>query len=242
MKLKSLVEKALIHSPPLYRAASRLYHKVNSDFRTLSPGAPGAIRAAFELRQRDPDCAFEGDYFEFGVFRGGTFLSAGQTVEALALDHVRLYGFDSFEGLPPAEGIDATDPRFFEGQFSCSRPEVEANLESNGMDMDRVVLIEGFFSDSLTEELRSAHVFKPVAVALLDCDYYSSTMEALDWLAPYMRAGSVLLFDDWSSYGDNTDLGQPKAFEDWLAKNTHLKSEQLDDFEAHGRGFILRAA
>ena len=242
MNIKSAIEKLLIHAPPLYRLASRVYHTINSGFRTLSPGAPGAIRRGFELHASDADGGFEGDYYEFGVFRGGAFLSAGESVESLGLEHTRLYGFDSFEGLPAAAGIDAGDPRFFEGQFSCSREEVERNLASRGMDMSRVTLIEGFYSDTLTGELRERHPFRPVAVALLDCDYYTSTIEAMNWLTPYLRPGSVLLFDDWHSHDDKPGLGQPKALEDWLASNPALRVEQLDDFEAHGRGFILRAA
>lgn len=242
MSIKSQIESVLIHVPPLYRLASRVYHKVNGQFRTLSPGAPGAIRDALAMRETDPDMKFEGDYYEFGVFRGGAFLAAGQAVDELGMHHMRLYGFDSFEGLPAAEGVDAGDPRFFEGQFACSLEDVERNLESNGLDMSKVTMIKGFYSDSLTEELRAQHSFKPVAVTLLDCDYYTSTMEALDWLQPLLLPGSVLLFDDWHSYDSAEDRGQPKALEDWLDKNPDFRVEMLRDFEAHGRGYVLRKA
>ncbi len=243
MRLKSAIETMLRASPPLYRLGSRVYHRLNPGFRTLSPGAPDAIRRAFETHLQDPDASrFSGDYYEFGVFRGGTFLAANQILDELELTETGQYGFDSFEGLPEPEGIDASDTRFFEGQFSCSRVVVEQNLAKNGMNMDRAVLIEGFYEDSLTEKLRQKHAFKPVAVALLDCDYYSSTKVALDWLAPYMRAGSVLLFDDWYSYGKTDELGQPKAFADWLEANPQFRSEDFCEFLHNGRGFILRTA
>lgn len=243
MRVKSAIEAVLRHSPPLYRLGSRLYHKMNPEFRTLSPGAPGAIQKAFEFSLTDPDArAFQGDYHEFGLFRGGTFLATGQILDDLGLKDVRLYGYDSFEGLPEATGIDAGDPRFFEGQFACSRAEVEANLAKRGMDMSRVELIEGFYEDTLTEELHAAHPFRPASVVLLDCDYYSSTICAMNWLDRYIRAGTVLLFDDWFSYGDDPELGQPKALEDWLAARPHWRVEQMDDFEQNGRGFVVRSA
>jgi hypothetical protein len=241
MRLKSVIETGLRPFPPLYRMASRLYHNMNPEFRSLSPGAAAAIHEAFELSRTDRDAAtFEGDYHEFGLFRGGTFFATWQTLETLGLDDVRMYGFDSFEGLPAATSIDAGDTRFFEGQYACSREEVERNLAENGMDLERAALIQGFYEDSLTEALKSEHAFRPASVVLLDCDYYTSTKVAMDWLTPYLRAGTILLFDDWFSYGDNEELGQQKALAEWLAKNRRIEVEHLRDFQSNGRGFILR--
>ena len=64
----------------------------------------------------------------------------------------------------------------------------------------------------------------------------------MDWLDRYVDVGTVLLFDDWFSYGDDGSLGQQKALADWLEKRPQYRVEQLDDFQANGRGFILRAA
>ena len=47
-----------------------------------------------------------GDYLEFGVFRGGTFAPAYHFASRRALPHMRFYAFDSFQGLPPSEGVD----------------------------------------------------------------------------------------------------------------------------------------
>ncbi|HEY6555020.1 MAG TPA: hypothetical protein VI669_16815, partial [Vicinamibacteria bacterium] len=100
LRPKKLIEKALRRTPPLYRLASRIYHRMNGSFRTLSPGAPGAIARAFELvKERSPDGRV-GDYYEFGVFRGYTFLCAQQACDRLGLSEMRFWGFDSFQGLP----------------------------------------------------------------------------------------------------------------------------------------------
>ena len=243
MRLKSQVESILRHTPFLYRLGSRVYHRMNSEFRTLSPGAPAAIRNAFALHLTDRDAeAFLGDYYEFGVFRGGTFLATGQVLDDMGLDGVAMYGFDSFEGLPAPEDIDATDTRFFEGQFSCARQQVEQNLRDHGMDMSRATLIKGFYEDSLTEDLRGRHPFQPASVVLLDCDYYVSTKQALAWLDPYLRVGTILLFDDWFSYDDAADLGQQKAAAEWGDSHPQFRLQHLEDFKDNGRGFIIRAA
>ena len=81
-----------------------------------------------------------GDYYEFGLFRGCSFLQAFKHTESLAIKDTHFYGFDSFEGLPVADGIDEADSRFFEGQFACSKEDVEKNLANNGMDSSRSTL------------------------------------------------------------------------------------------------------
>jgi O-methyltransferase len=241
MSLKSSLEDLLRPYPPLFRLASKFYHKVNSSFDTLSPGAPGAILQSFEyLVKRDG--AVKGDYYEFGLFRGYTFLQAWNHCKALGLAEVDFYGFDSFEGLPPAEGIDQVDGRFFQGQFACSREDVEKNLAGEGVDLTKVKLIQGYYEDSLTEVLRDQHPFKTAAVVLLDCDYYSSTVTALKWMDPYIRAGTILLFDDWFSYGESNELGQQKAYREFLQQHPEYESEVLWEFENHGKGFVLKAA
>ena len=242
MSLKSTIENVLKTYPPLFRLGSHVYHKMNGSFRTLSPGTPDAIRKAFELVREESDGQI-GDYYEFGLFRGYTFLQAFNHCKSLGIETPGFYGFDSFEGLPPATGVDIADGRFFEGQFACSREEVEKNLADNGMDFSRAVLVKGYYEDSLTEALREQHDFQPASVVLLDCDYYSSTRTAMLWMQPYIKAGTVLLFDDWFSYseGDDKELGQQKALDEFLQENPQYYVEPLWEFEPHGKGFIVRS-
>jgi len=239
MSIKSSIESVLKVCPPLFRLGSKVYHTFNGSFKTLSEGTPEAIRDAFKLAQDNSDKPL-GDYYEFGLFRGYAFLKAFQYSKDLGIENINFYGFDSFEGLPEATGIDKADGRFFEGQFSCSKEDVEKNLESNGMDMSRTKLVKGFYSDSLTEELRTQHTFNNASVVLLDCDFYSSTIEALEWLTPYLQDGTILLFDDWFSYGESEELGQQKAMQEFLDKNTQFTSEPLWKFSRNGKGFILK--
>lgn len=241
MSLKHSIENLLRDYPVLFRFGSRVYHWFNNSFKTLSPGTPEAILGAFELLHKEGREPF-GDYYEFGLFRGYAFLKAFQHSQQLGLDDIQFHGFDSFKGLPAAEGIDTADGRFFEGQFACSRADVEKNLAANGMDMSRALLVEGFYEDSLTEALHEAHDFKPAAVVLLDCDYYSSTVEALNWVEKYLVDGTILLFDDWYSYGDDDQLGQPKAFEEFLEKHSNFTAEHLWRFSHNGNAYRLRAA
>jgi len=238
--VKTQIENSLRRFPVLFRMGSKVYHTFNGSFRTLSPGTPQALLEALTLARKYAGDKPVGDYYEFGLFRGYTFLEAYKHCQSLELADTKLYGFDSFEGLPePADGLEAADNRFFKGQFACSLEAVKKNLQKNGMDFTNATFIKGFYSDSLTEELRTEHPFRKAAVVLLDCDYYSSTIEALNWLLPYLDNQTILLFDDWFSYGDSDELGQQRALQEFLDSNPMYSVEALSEFRDHGKGFVL---
>lgn len=181
-----------------------------------------------------------GDYYEFGLFGGYTFWVAQQACQELKIMDTNFYGFDSFRGLPPLKDIDKTGNLFFEGQFACSKEDVVRNLNKKGIDWSRTELIEGFFNESLTEDLKARFPFKQVAVAFVDCDLYSSTNEVLQWLRSFLKDGSILLFDDWRAFGDNPHLGQQRALGEFLGKNPGITGEPLWKFEDHGQAFMVR--
>ncbi len=238
-QIRRRAARVLQKNPKLFVFASKVYYLLDRSFMTLSPGAPDAIRSAFAKSQRE-FAGNEGDYYEFGLFRGYTFWHAQKVCRDLGLTGTRFYGFDSFQGLPDVEGIDQAHDGFFKGQYACSKEEVTRNLTKRGVDWDRTTLIEGFFSDTLTAETKRSHPFRSVNVAFIDCDLYSSTQEVLDWLRDLLRDGSILLFDDWYSFGTGDDLGQPKAFGEFLEQNPHVTAEELCEFADNGKGFLLR--
>ncbi len=49
----------------------------------------------------------------------------------------------------------------------------------------------------------------------VDCDLYVSTVPVLEFLAPLLGKGSVIIFDDWFSFYDEPDPwihGEQRAF------------------------------
>ncbi len=244
MTIKSTIETMLRPYPPLFRLASTAYHRLRGGMRSLNPDTVDALARAFELAQREDAVASSaepfGDYYEFGLFRGYTLFKAYEIAARLGLEEARFYGFDSFQGLPAATGPDAGDARFFEGQFACSRGEVERHLASAGMSMARTRLVEGFFEASLTADLKASLPRRKARIVLVDCDYYTSTRTVLHWLGNLVGPGTVLLFDDWDSYDLEPGLGQPKAFEEFLEAQPTLRAEALGPYPRHGASFVLR--
>jgi O-methyltransferase len=170
-----------------------------------------------------------GDYLEFGVYAGGTMACFDRTRRELGLDDVRLFGFDSFEGLPAAAGEEAPD-RFRAGMFTCTAAEARENMRREGVDMGRVELVEGWFEDTLTEETRARHGIDQVSVIMLDCDLYSSAKAALRFSAPLIDGAAVVVCDDWVHGGPE---GEQRAFREFLDE-TGLSAEALGQYRAGG--------
>jgi hypothetical protein len=237
----SFVERLLRRFPKLYQSASRTLYRLDRSFYTLSPGLPEALRRAM-AEIRASGLLHTTDYYEFGVFRGYALYMAQKAARALGAQSMHFYGFDSFRGLPTVPEIDRDGSMFFRGQFACSRGFVEEALRQNRADLSAITLVEGYFEDSLTPELRSRHSFKPVGVAVIDCDLYTSTVPVLRWLDDLVQPGSILMMDDWRAFGDDPAKGQQLALREWLQLRSDLGVEEMFDFEATGRAFRVYAA
>ena len=83
MAIKKKMESVLKRFPPLFRLGSRVYHALNPGFKSLSPGAPGAIEKAFKLAKELHADEPIGDYYEFGLYKGYTFFAAYRAAQKL---------------------------------------------------------------------------------------------------------------------------------------------------------------
>ncbi len=238
MAIKKKMESVLKRFPPLFRLGSRMYHAMNPGFKSLSPGAPGAIEKAFELAKELHTDELIGDYYEFGLYKGYTFFAAYRAAQKLGLTETNFYGFDSFQGLPPVKDVDTTGGRFFEGQFTYNRQKVEKNLRQHGMDFKKVRLIEGFYDDTLNEGLKEDLAAKHAGIVMLDCDLYSSTRTALDWLEGLITDKTIVVFDDWYSFTEGEELGQQRALKEFQQRNKHLIFESVIEYDRSGKMFV----
>ena len=89
-------------------------------------------------------------------------------------------------------------------------------------------LVKGYFKDTLPKE-----EIYPIAVAHIDCDLYSSTVEVLEFLKPRLVDGALLLFDDWFCYRGRSDKGERRA---WLESG--LKAQEYFNYAIQGKCMI----
>lgn len=177
-----------------------------------------------------------GVYAEFGSFGGNTFRMSLNTLGLYGkpnkIDH--FYSFDSFKGMPEPEGIDK-QKIWRVGMSSISE---ENFLKMMKKDKKRISTIKGFFEQSLK-------VFKfpyntKIALAYVDCDYYSSTKTVLEFLTSYLSHGMILAFDDWDCYFADNKRGQRKAFYEWSKKiNKNYSFEIFRVMGSGGKSFIV---
>jgi hypothetical protein len=179
----------------------------------------------------------EGDYAEFGVWKGRTFVEAYRVARRYARYDRRFVAFDSFQGLPDLGELDAGS-RWRPGEFAHDRAAFEARLRRARLPADAVTIVEGFFDQTLREP--ELIPLESVAVAWVDCDLYESTVPVLDYLTDRLVPGAVLAFDDWYCFHGARDKGESRACAEWLERNPQIELVGWRDFHWSGRAFLVQ--
>ena len=180
-----------------------------------------------------------GDYLEFGVFNGTSLISTWRETEALGLDRMRLFGFDSFQGLPEAAAHD-DDGTWAPGAWCSDLRFTEAVLQAEGVDRSRVTLIPGWFNETCVAATAAAHQISKASVIMIDCDIYSSTKDALNFCTPLIVDEALMLFDDWHSGGlAAKNLGERRAFDEWLAANGCFSAQPFGQYHAKSQTYLI---
>lgn len=181
----------------------------------------------------------KGDYLEFGVWEGESFISAYKQAEKHnLLDRMRFFAFDSFQGLPSVKGID-DDGYFKKGKHCCSKEKFLHNLIFRGVKLDDSHIVEGWYDKVLNDDLKKRLNIKKVAGVYVDCDLYESTILVLNFITDLVQDGAFIIFDDWFCFKGRRDRGEQKAFYEWLNKNKKFKATEYQNFKYGGKSFII---
>lgn len=144
-------------------------------------------------------------WLEFGVASGNSI----NYISGFTQDKV--YGFDSFEGLP-----EKWRDGFEKGAFHMNGtpPQVNSNVE----------LIKGWFNETLQGFIQK-QAGKKVSFIHMDADLYSSTKYILNTLKEHLDQDCVIVFDELVNYpGFDGETGELKAFYEFIQENNiHYK-------------------
>ncbi len=120
------------------------------------------------------------NYIEFGVAAGESFkwwLAQNKHAES------RFYGFDTFDGLPEDWGP------FKKGSFTNNNTLPEINDE-------RGKFYTGLFQQTVPGFVKELNNNKR-NILMMDADLYTATLYALTSLAPYLKKGDIIFFDEF---------------------------------------------
>lgn len=120
-------------------------------------------------------------YLEFGVAGGQSF---EWWVKHQNHQDSKFYGFDTFEGLPERWGHLAAGSMTAHGNV----PAIQDG---------RAGFIKGLFQDTLSGFLHGKD-FTSRTVIHMDADLYTSTLYVLTMLAPLLKPGDIIFFDEFS--------------------------------------------
>lgn len=142
------------------------------------------------------------NFLEFGVFNGSSYLWWADKIKN---KKSVFYGFDTFEGLPEDWGA------FKAGEMESGIPKT---------DDKRCVFIKGLFQNTLPDFLKSFDNSKKMVIHL-DADLFTSTLFVLTTIAPFLKKGDIIMFDEF-----NVPNHEFFAF-DIFVKSYYIKYEVL---------------
>ena len=151
------------------------------------------------------------DIYEFGVYQGNSLERIRDRCAELGVEYNGLYGFDSFAGLPDEKEGLGKFGGFSKGYFS------DTHLEEVSRLVPTAILIPGFYSESLKDQLVSKHGMKPAKFIYVDCDLYISAYQALDFMFRngLVKAGTLIGYDEFDS---SPGAGEELAHREILTK------------------------
>lgn len=136
---------------------------------------------------------------EFGVYTGTTINQIKSSVEP---NRYKIYGFDTFEGLPE----DWKGTPCAAGHFSTG---------GNVPNIPDIHFFKGLFSNTIPIYKQNS---SNIALLHCDADLYSSTIDILYGLNDYIVKNTIIIFDEWYYNHLNIPknrLHERKAFFKW---------------------------
>ncbi len=167
------------------------------------------IGEAFELMSKNP---LPGCLCEFGVWQGAGLEGIEKLSHTLG-ENIPVYGFDSFEGMPPT-AVELTNDHKIDwvvGRYS------DTSLEAVQARVPRAKLIKAVFHDL---KPLAEYGIDRVRFARMDCDIYEGYYDALRLLTPHVQVGTYLLFDEGVAppdprYHDSIRDSGERAIREW---------------------------
>jgi 23S rRNA U2552 (ribose-2'-O)-methylase RlmE/FtsJ len=160
-------------------------------------------------------------FVECGVAKGGCLA----LMKYYAGNNNKIFGFDSFEGMPEItdkdiyeislnDNLNSRNPKFWVNKnLSGGVENVYKTFSKLKIDTSNVYIIKGFFENTLKIQENIDNV-KEIAILRLDADWYESTKICLEVLYDKVVICGVIIIDDYGYWE-----GAKKAVDEFRYKN-----------------------
>ena len=181
----------------------------------------------------------DGDYAEFGSHGGHTFSVAYKEISRWDVQR-HMWAFDSFQGLPVTSNRKDYHPKWQQGSMSTNVDEFHKICRFRGIPRDAYTVVDGFYADTL----KTPDIMLPenIALAYVDCDLYSSTMDVLEFLLPRLKHGMILAFDDYFCWSSDQISGERKAMLEVFSENKEWNLVHYRDIYWGGTSFVVESS
>jgi predicted O-methyltransferase YrrM len=194
-----------------------------------SLGGPESKEATYDIAMLALQRGIPGDFVECGVYAGASSALMARAIIDFEFgpeyhftdrDHWaitefktrRVHLFDSFQGMPESQPIDAElhARGDVKGSASVSLPTVQANMQRWGIPPELLVYHPGWFEQTIRMVATAVHILDSrtdpphpgrIAVLRLDADLYSSTQVIMKHLYPLVSPGGWIICDDYDLSG-----------------------------------------
>jgi len=185
----------------------------------------------------------DGDYLEFGIYKGSSFCHAIRCARSFSgispiLSRMKFYGFDVF-----GRGFDHLDESeshkfYVSDNFEADYKKVSKRIARAASKAQSYRLVKGLFEDTLKGDISDLGVSK-CSVMFIDSDTYSSACLALNYSKTSIQSGTIIILDDFFSYSGDPDQGVSKAFEEFKYKESY-SSRQIFTYGMGGVVHVLK--
>jgi len=173
----------------------RYYRKFKKKNFTIIVSVVSVARIILFKKLLDNTRSLSGDIVECGVGASRTFQQLAILLQLLEPKR-KLWGFDSFEGFPEPSTRDWSIRNVQKGERKdMTVAQVLETLRTVGVHpetLKRVILIKGFFSNTLPQTK-----IEKIVLLHLDVDLYESYKICLEQLYPKVVEGGVIIFDEY---------------------------------------------
>ncbi len=185
------------------------------------------------------DLAFFVNYYEGSSIKGnlievGAALGGSSIAIASAKSKKRVFMiYDTFEGMPPPGEMDGEDAHRRYETITGGKAKGFGNKPYYGYQLNlldqlryrfqefglptlenNIHLIKGYVEETL-------FVDEPVAMAHIDCDWYSPVKVSLDRIEPFLIVGGRFIIDDYDHWS-----GAKRAVNEFLDEHNNFKIER----------------